>query len=128
MLGFSLRDGAIISAILGIDGFIRGLAYRLIEPDVFALLAIIMPEIFLVIFAAIAISLRPMHGSGSYALLLFLWILIINMVSGIIFLGIWGDVILVVLMAQSLFLLGVAIAWGLKFRLGLVNSLLFQWC
>jgi len=50
------------------------------------------------------------------------------MVSGIIFLGIWGDVILVVLMAQSLFLLGVAIAWDLKFRLGLVNSLLFQWC
>ena len=42
----------------------------------------------------------------------FVWILIINMVSGIIFLGIWGDVILVMLMAQSLFLLGVAIAWG----------------
>ena len=37
------------------------------------------------------------------------------MVSGIIFLGIWGDVILVVLMAQSLFLLGVAIAWGLSY-------------
>ena len=46
----------------------------------------------------------------------FVWILIINMVSGIIFLGIWGDVILVVLMAQSLFLLGVAIAWSLKIR------------
>ena len=83
--------------------------------DVFALLAIIMPEICLVIFAAIAISLRPMHGSGSYALLLFLWILIINMVFGIIFFGMWGDGVLVVLMAQSLFFLGVAIAWGLSY-------------
>ncbi len=40
--------------------------------------------------------------------------------------GIWGDVILVVLMAQSLFLLGVAIAWGLKLRLGLVISVPIQ--